>query len=273
MNVDQLLSSILRDLSAKAGKSPNRSVQEELSNRNQSNSFLNKLVREEIRQQNQSEREPQRPTRPATPSQPARPSAPTRPVQIRQIYTARGQISQMSSFPMGKKLDSARILKQMEASNTNAGHAENQGPKANDEVIASTIQQNFQLIKDSLKREKEKKRRKHRFKISIDCAAEEKALELLEILLEHADESDDMAAYCKWARERINQAGEQIEAHRNEVPQQTRQSFKILRDAIMALENGLTPDYIFNRLKDEIRRKKKLLDELDGDGNLQEPRV
>ena len=273
MNVDHLLSSILRDISAASGKSQNRSAQEVLANRGQSSSFLNKLVQEEIRQKNQSEQDVPRPSRPTPPSQPDQPASPARPGQIRQIYTSRGQISQMSSFPMGKRLDSARLLKQMEASNANNNpdHTMTPGPKANEEVIASAIQQNFQLIKDSLKREKEKKRRKNRFKLSINCAAEEKALELLEILLEHADDADDMEAYCKWARERINQAEAQVVARRKEVPEQTVQSFKILRDAILALENGLSPDYIFNRLKDEIRRKKKLLDDLDNTSDYHEP--
>lgn len=274
MNIDHLLSHILRDISAASGRSQNRSAQEEVSKRNLSDSFLNKLAQEEIRQQNQSD-QPSQPSRPTPPQQPDQPTAPTRPIQIRQIYTSRGQLSEMSSFPMGKKLDSARILKQMEASNPNGntGHATAQGPKANDDVIASAIQQNFQLIKDSLKKEKEKKRRKHRFKISVHCAAEEKALELLEILLEHADEADDMEAYCKWARERINQAEEQVVSRRKDVPAETKQSFQILRDAILALENGLSPDYIFNRLKDEIRRKKKLLDEIDDEEGFRKPSI
>ena len=272
MNIDHLLSSLLRDISSKA-QSQNRSVPEELSNRDQSNSFLNKLVQAEIRQKNQSEQSTQRPARPTPPRQPTQPSSPVRPGQIRQIYNARGQISQMSTFPMGEKLDSARIIKQMEAFNQNSGHTAAQGPKANEEVIASTIQQNFQLIKDSLKREKEKKKRKRRFKLGVDFAAEEKALELLEILLEHADEADDLGAYCKWARDRINMAENQVMELRKDVPEKTQQSFEILRDAILALENGLSPDFIFNRLKDEIRRKKKLIDDLDSERDFREPSI
>lgn len=272
MNIDHLLSSLLRDISSKA-RSQNLSAQEELSNRDQSNSFLNKLVQAELRQKNQAEQPTQRPNRPTPPQQPARPTSPLRPGQIRQIYNSRGQLSQMSTFPMGEKLDSARIMKQMESLSQNAGHSATQGPKANDEVIASVIQQNFQLIKDSLKREKEKKKRKRRFKLSVDCSAKEKALELLEILLEHADEADDLGAYCKWARQRINAAEKQVMEHADDVPEQTRQSFEILRDAILALENGLSPDFIFNRLKDEIRRKKKLIDDLDSERDFREPSV
>ena len=78
MNIDHLLSSLLRDISSKA-RSQNLSAQEELSNRDQSNSFLNKLVQAELRQKNQAEQPTQRPNRPTPPQQPTRPTSPLRP--------------------------------------------------------------------------------------------------------------------------------------------------------------------------------------------------
>ncbi len=260
MNVSHLLSSVLHDLAADVRNHPH-SAGEELHNRNRSREFLNRLMQEEMRQKDPSSSPT--PRKPDHPVSPKRPTSPGRPAQIRQIYTARGEISQMSSFPTGKKLDTARIAKQSETFFPNTNNALPAGPTVNEKVIASLIQQNFQLIRESLDREKEQKRRKRRFKISVSYAAEEKALELLEILLEHADEAEDMAAYCRWARGRIDHAEAQIHKHRNTVPEQTRQSFGILRDAILALENGLSPDFIFTRLKDEIRRKKKLLENPD----------
>lgn len=126
------------------------------------------------------------------------------------------------------------------------------------EILATLMQQSFQFIKENLEREQKEKRERGDSKPKLpDGKAEEDALELLEILFDQFEMADSVDEFCNWADESINRAELELREHYSELPEVVEMRFKLMHDAILALRNGIQPDYIKERLQQEILRKKE----------------
>lgn len=134
--------------------------------------------------------------------------------------------------------------------------------KNHEAIIATLLQQSFQLIKEELDRKRQKKKRKHPTaeelfeEIEQSTEGEEQALELLEDLLDHASEADNLSEFTHWARESVNRIEVELTERIGEIPKEKSRTFSIMRDALEALEHGMQPEYILDRLEAEIHRKK-----------------
>lgn len=201
------------------------------------------------------------------PSGPSAPSRPTPPAQFKPTspgtghltYTKSGQLFKLGLFQgaateQGHQL--ATLLKQTISTELSVMMPQLARLKELDQVLFSILQQAFTLIKDDQKDEEElRKKRKREQQKEDESESEEKALELLEILLEHAAEVDDVEAFCEWARESVAYTRSEMLKYREELPEHVEASFEIMNDAILALENGLSPEFIRERLQQEIERK------------------
>ena len=172
-----------------------------------------------------------------------------------QLYTKNGAILNMSVFRsqiQSKLLESGSTLHQFAPQATVP-----QEFKWPSELMATLLQQSFQFIKDSLEREEKQKREYGDKKPDLpDGKAEEDALELLEILFDQFENASDTNAYCDWAEEAINRAEADLSERHTNVPPVVEMRFKIMHDAILALRHGIEPDFIRERLQQEIKRKK-----------------
>lgn len=134
--------------------------------------------------------------------------------------------------------------------------------KNHDAIIATLLQQSFQLIREELERDRRKKRRPQPDaealfdEIEQSTEGEEQALELLEDLLDHASHAEDLTAFTNWARESINRIESELIDRVGELSEEKKRTFSIMRDALEALEHGMQPEYILDRLEAEIDRKK-----------------
>lgn len=135
-------------------------------------------------------------------------------------------------------------------------------PKVSDAILATILQQCFDLLKDESQKERDRRKKKKQQeaeeaeKEKPDSQSEEKAKELLQTLLSHAEEQkENMGDFCKWARASVAQTQAMMKKNLGVLPDHTQKSFKILNDAIEALEHGMTPDYIMNRLESVIELK------------------
>ena len=133
--------------------------------------------------------------------------------------------------------------------------------KNHEAIIATLLQQSFQLIREELERDRRKKRRhpdaEELFdEIEKSTESEEQALELLEDLLDHASDAENMMAFTGWARESINKIEAELTERVGELSEEKSRMFSIMRDALEALEHGMQPEYILDRLEAEIHRKK-----------------
>lgn len=125
------------------------------------------------------------------------------------------------------------------------------------DLMATLMQQSFQLIKEQLEREKRQKREDEPKRPPLpDGKSEEDALELLEILFDHVEQADSLEHFCDWAQESIQTAEQNLRERYATLPEAVELRFKIMHDAILALRNGIEPDYIKERLRQEIQRKK-----------------
>ncbi len=171
-----------------------------------------------------------------------------------QLYNKQGQLLQLSIFRNQTQLrnaDSATTANQL--AQTKADVPEFKWPN---ELLATLLQLSFNFIKEQLKRD-ERQRRQHQKEPDLpDGKSEEDALELLEILFEQFDDVEDRTAYCMWARESIQNAENAIGEQYTNLPHEVELRFKIMHDAITALEHGIEPSYIRERLEQEINRKK-----------------
>jgi len=126
-----------------------------------------------------------------------------------------------------------------------------------DAILFSILQQSFKFYKDQLEEEKSRKREtdKQKEEANEEAEAEEKALELLDLLFEHAEDTDDIDAFCDWAKKSIEKTKMELQHHQDELPESLERSFDIMEDALLALENGLSPSFIKTRLQEEIDSK------------------
>lgn len=170
------------------------------------------------------------------------------------FYTKQGQIIRLSVFKnetQSKLLDSNSIL------NQSAALAHQQEFKWPADLMATLMQMSFDFIREQLKREQRKKRKPKEGEPELpDGKAEEAAFELLEILFEQADDSEDKDAYCDWAESAIDRAETDLRERYTNLPPEVELRFKIMHDAILAIRHGIEPDYILERLKQEMKRKK-----------------
>jgi hypothetical protein len=172
-----------------------------------------------------------------------------------QLYTKNGDILNLSVFRsqiQSKLLESGTNLNQFAPQVVVP-----QEFKWPSELMATLLQQSFQFIKESLEREEQHKKDRGDKKPDLpDGKAEEDALELLEILFDQFENASDREVYCDWADEAINRAEADLRERHTNVPPVVEMRFKIMHDAILALRNGLEPDFIRERLQQEIKRKK-----------------
>lgn len=170
------------------------------------------------------------------------------------FYTKQGQIIRLSIFKnetQSKLLDSNSLL------NQTATLAHQQEFKWPADLMATLLQMSFDFIREQLKREQRKKRKPKQGEPELpDGKAEEAAFELLEILFEQAEDAVDKDAYCDWAESSINRAESDLRERYTNLPPEVEMRFKIMHDAILAMRNGIEPDYILERLKQEMKRKK-----------------
>ena len=174
------------------------------------------------------------------------------------LYNKQGQLIRLSVFKseiQSKLFESGNSLL---GQNSTALSQTQAGFKWPSEIMATLLQQSFDFIREQLDREKRYKRKKEGKPKLPDGKSEEDALELLDILFEQADEATDMNAFCDWASESITNAENAVRERSINLPPEVEMRFKIMHDAILALRNGLEPNYIRERLIMEIKRKKEL---------------
>ncbi len=132
-------------------------------------------------------------------------------------------------------------------------------PKTADAILATILQQCFDLLKDETRRERERKRRRNQQAEELEeeekqTESEEKAKSLLQTLLSHASENEhNMPDFCKWARASVAQTQVMMEKQLGRLPEHTQKTFQIMNDAIEALEHGMTPENIMHRLDEVIK--------------------
>lgn len=146
--------------------------------------------------------------------------------------------------------------------NSGAGGGETQAqalsPRQLDALAATLLQQSFDLIQELFKRDKKEQRKYKKNDQNEDeeseKEAQEQALDLLETLLEYADDADNIQAFCKWAEDSIQRSKQEIEKriNANQLPESTQRMFSIMEDAVEALQHGVEPTFIYARLKEEI---------------------
>lgn len=171
------------------------------------------------------------------------------------VYTAKGALLKLGTVPnletAGVKLEAALLKLAFGGSESAASVVPL--PQLADEYGASLLAQIFNFLKEGLVREdKKKKRKKKPFELSSE--SEEKALDLLEDILDLAEEADDMKAFCDWLEQRISGMLKEVEK-RHKLPAELRRTFEIMEEAAMALRHGVSPSYIKQRLEQEIERK------------------
>ncbi|TNE68431.1 hypothetical protein EP331_15855 [bacterium] len=195
-----------------------------------------------------------------TPKTPVKPLPPSATLHLnqqaaqQQFYNKQGQLIQLSIYrnqTLAKTQESTTAANQIAQNKTEAPEF-----KWPSEIMATLLQLSFDFIREQLKREDRQKRERNKSPKLPDGKAEEAALELLEILFEQFDEAEDRLEYCIWARESIQRAEDSIREQYTNLPPEVELRFKIMHDAITALEHGIEPDYIRERLSQEINRKK-----------------
>jgi hypothetical protein len=171
-----------------------------------------------------------------------------------QLYNKQGQLLQLSIFRNQTQVrhsDATTAANQLAQNKTETPEF-----KWPSELLATLLQLSFDFIKEQLKREERERRRHQKDPNLPDGKSEEDALELLEILFEYVDEAEDRLEFCTWARESIQRAEDTIREQYTNLPPEVELRFKIMHDAITALEHGIEPSYIRERLEQEINRKK-----------------
>jgi hypothetical protein len=179
--------------------------------------------------------------------------------QLMRLGTLQGQLNMRES--MFAALLAQKWNKTMSQFQTGSG-PEAQAQALNvrqwDGLAATLLQQSFDLLQELFQKEKEKQHKK--FKRQSDSEedteqeSEEQALDLLETLLQYADDADDKDAFCEWAASSIQQSRQELERRMgtNKLPESTERMFSIMEDAVEALQHGAEPSFIFSRLKEEI---------------------
>lgn len=234
---------------------------------------------------------PQKPQKPSVkgPSGPTRPTPPAR-VSIgnqnfgHAIYTSRGQMKLLGSFKSQfsiKESQFANLMGQKISQDmaSGIGYQPQTPNKSLDFLIATMLQQNFKMIQEHLDRQKKKRydeaaqednqkekqgdenaqdleeELEEHEQQSGDPKSEEQALNLLKKLLEHVNDAEDQEAFCTWAKDSIERTRAELEKYYDPLPENTENTFAIMEDAILALQNGVTPGYIFTRLQETIKGK------------------
>lgn len=223
------------------------------------------LMRELVRM---AQKEPAKPIPPQPPTPPTPPAARFQSSQKPSpflIYSQKGQLSQLGSFQSSEihakmlKTATANTLTQM---TDLVATLPREAPMPS-HILASLLQLSIQFLKEGLRPEQEKRKRKEgQNQLKIDSKAEEQALELLDDFLDMAIDSEDIPLFCDWADSRILALENELQKRLQSLPEPTAQMLTILRDAVMALRHGTDPEYIRSRLLEEIRRKKNLQNEL-----------
>lgn len=223
------------------------------------------LMRELVRT---AQKEPAKPIPPQPPTPPTPPAARFQSGQSPSsflIYSQQGQLTQLGSFQNSDtyskmiKTSMSNTLVQM---NDLVATLPRDAPTPN-HILATLLQLSIQFLKEGLRPNQEKRKRKHGQKQpKIDSKAEEQALELLDDFLDMAIETEDIPLFCDWADSRILALENELQKRLQSLPEPTAQMLNILRDAIMALRHGTDPEYIRSRLVDEINRKKKIQNDL-----------
>lgn len=237
-------------------------------------------------------REPGKAQKPSV-SQPSKPAGPTPPARFTHqrpssghaIYNARGQLRLLANFRSQfsiKESQFASMLGQKISQDLSSGMGmamqSGGAEKSLETVVATLLQQSFDLIRDYLRREREEKRKRGQkweegYEESPDeessdleeeipefdemegSESEQLALKLLHTLLEHVSDAEDHEAFCKWAHESIERTHEELSRYYDPLPPETERTFDIMEDAVLALRNGVSPGFIFAQLQNEIGKR------------------
>ena len=178
---------------------------------------------------------------------------------MHQVYTAKGSLFKLGQFSMNQQLaKTASTLEKTVFMGKELANPIIPPFSLNETVGATLLQQIFDFVKQNLKLKDQKKRKKKNHDLEFSNEAEQRAKDLLEHFLELAEEAEDIFAFSVWARQRIQTIEKELRERVPNLPPEIARSFSIISDAIMALEHGVSPSYILERLEQEIERKSKL---------------
>lgn len=128
-----------------------------------------------------------------------------------------------------------------------------------EQLNPNLMTQLFPFFKSSLKAdERERREGSDEEQPKFSSEAEEQALELLEMILDMAAQTDDMPAFLQWLDERLQVMEYELVKRTGSLPEKAERMFLILRQAAEALAHGVPAERIRSTLKAEISRKQDL---------------
>lgn len=192
--------------------------------------------------------------------EPAAKFTPSSPQQLmHQVYTSKGSMFKLGQFSMNQQLiNTASTLEKTVFLGKELANSVVPNFILSETVGASLLQQIFDFVKQNLRLKDQKKRKNRNQNPEFSNEAEQRAKDLLEHFLELAEEAEDIFAFCVWARQRVQNIEKELRERIPNLPPEITRSFSIISDAILALEHGVSPNYILERLEQEIERKENL---------------
>lgn len=207
-----------------------------------------------------SAKSPKAPAAPVPPKLPEVPSAFfTASGQQPGAAAAPGQLSKLAAFAAS----AANAREAAEAASSGgrpeAAAAHSAVARAADAFGANLQALVFPFFKKALfdDQEKHRERQDSEAQDNADALdAEQQALDILEQVLELADNATDREAFCTWLDERIQTMEWELVTRTGALPQKAEKMIEILRQANEALRFGVSTEHIRNTLRASIEHRK-----------------